>query len=107
MTPTSAFLVQHLIFVFFLYGLAFFAMGLALLLARRRHGLFPLALALGPLATFALLHGAHEWYAMFQLGDGQSHYRLTTLSVTIGWIENASRSLKLDLLINRFVLHCG
>ncbi|MCB0081229.1 MAG: hypothetical protein KDE47_09875, partial [Caldilineaceae bacterium] len=71
MNPISAFLVHHLIFVYFLYGLAFFAMGLALLLARRRNPALPLAVALGPLTLFALLHGAHEWYEMFQLIDAR------------------------------------
>ena len=103
MNPISAFLVQHLIFVFFLYGLAFFAMGLALLLARRRTVSFPLVLALGPLATFALLHGAHEWYEMFQLIDAHRHrlppplwidgVRLVLLVLSFGallWFGNAS-----------------
>jgi signal transduction histidine kinase len=73
MNPISAFLVQHLIFVYFLYGLAFFVMGLALLLVRRRNPSFPLAVALGPLTVFALLHGIHEWYEMFQLIETQIH----------------------------------
>lgn len=66
MNPISAFLVRNLIFVYFLYGLAFFTMGLALLLVRRRNTAFRLAVALGPLTAFALLHGIHEWYEMFQ-----------------------------------------
>jgi signal transduction histidine kinase len=51
--------------IFFLYGLAFFSMGLAITLevgrgtdARLRH-------ALRPLAGFGLLHGVHEWLEMF------------------------------------------
>jgi signal transduction histidine kinase len=51
--------------IFFLYGLAFFSMGLAITLevgrgtdARLRH-------ALRPLAGFGLLHGIHEWLEMF------------------------------------------
>jgi signal transduction histidine kinase len=51
--------------IFFLYGLAFFSMGLAITLevgrgtdARLRH-------ALRPLAAFGLLHGIHEWLEMF------------------------------------------
>ncbi|MFN8442477.1 MAG: GAF domain-containing sensor histidine kinase [Caldilineaceae bacterium] len=66
MNPISSFLVRNLIFVYFLYGLAFFTMGLALLLVRQRSTSFRLAVALGPLTAFALLHGAHEWYEMFQ-----------------------------------------
>jgi signal transduction histidine kinase len=53
------------IFVFFFYGLAFFSMGLAILL-ERGHGSNPrLLLALAPLAAFGLIHGSHEWLEMF------------------------------------------
>lgn len=52
--------------VFFVYGLAFFSMGVAIVLeggraldARLRH-------ALRPLAAFGLVHGGHEWFEMFQ-----------------------------------------
>lgn len=52
--------------VFFVYGLAFFSMGIAIVLeggraldARLRH-------ALRPLAAFGLVHGGHEWFEMFQ-----------------------------------------
>lgn len=62
MNPISAFWVHNLIFVFFCYGLAFFSMGLALLLARRRWATFQLEIAIDPLASFALLHAAHDWF---------------------------------------------
>lgn len=69
--------------IYFVYGLAFFSMGLAVGLEVWRGRLWPsrpggqltLAWALGPLAMFGLLHGIHEWVAMFQLiggnGSGQ------------------------------------
>jgi hypothetical protein len=51
--------------IYFLYGLAFFSMGLVTILevgrcrdARFRHALFYLA-------AFGVLHGIHEWYEMF------------------------------------------
>lgn len=50
--------------IFFFYGLAFFSMGLAILLevgrgdARLKH-------ALRTLAAFGLVHGGHEWLEMF------------------------------------------
>jgi signal transduction histidine kinase len=57
------------VFIFFVYGLAFFSMGLALALEggrgsdpRLRHGLRALAL-------FGLIHGVHEWVEMFELMD--------------------------------------
>jgi len=66
MNPISAFFVRHIVVVFFVYGLAFFAMGLALLLASRRTSEFRFARAIRPLAIFGLAHGVHEWIEMFQ-----------------------------------------
>lgn len=66
----SAFFAQNIVLVYFLYGLAFFSMGLAVLLESGRASEFRLARAMGPLATFGILHGIHEWLAMFvQLGE--------------------------------------
>ena len=52
--------------IFFIYGLAFFSMGLAITLeanrgsdARLRHGLRALAI-------FGIIHGIHEWIEMFE-----------------------------------------
>jgi GAF domain-containing protein len=66
MNPISAFFVRNIIAVFFFYGLAFFAMGLALALASRRASEFRFAQAIVPLAAFGILHGLHEWLEMFQ-----------------------------------------
>lgn len=94
MNPISVFLVRNLIFVFFLYGLAFFAMGLALLLVRQRRTTFHLALAIGPLTAFAFLHGAHEWYEMFQQIAGQSDGRQ---------LSPIEEGLRLALLLSSFL----
>jgi signal transduction histidine kinase len=58
---------QYLSLVYFLYGLAFFCMGLAIMLElghatdeRLRH-------AFRPLAAFGFLHGIHEWVEMWEL----------------------------------------
>lgn len=51
--------------VFLLYGLAFFSMGLAIILEGGRGSDDRLRLALRPLAAFGLLHGIHEWIEMF------------------------------------------
>ena len=56
-----------MITVYFLYGLAFFALGLTMALARRRRSDFRFVKAIGALAAFGLLHGLHEWLEMFQL----------------------------------------
>lgn len=52
--------------IFFIYGLAFFSMGLAILLERGRSSDPRLFHALRLLAFFGLVHGGHEWLEMFQ-----------------------------------------
>jgi signal transduction histidine kinase len=59
--------------IFFLYGLAFFAMGLALLLELGRTIDSRFKLAIVPLVVFGLVHGFHEWFEMFEL-IGQQTY---------------------------------
>ncbi|MBI2953449.1 MAG: sensor histidine kinase [Chloroflexi bacterium] len=54
-----------LIVIFFIYGLAFFAMGLAVAIESRRSTAVVLASSLKYLAIFGLLHGAVEWLDMF------------------------------------------
>ena len=66
MNELSQFFVRNIIPVYLLYGLAFFSMGLALLLAGRRTSAFRFAAAIVPLAWFGILHGVHEWAEMFQ-----------------------------------------
>ena len=56
-----------LITVYFLYGLSFFSMGLAIWLEVGRSSKLEFAWALRPLAVFGLVHGSHEWWEMFQL----------------------------------------
>ncbi|MBI1280737.1 MAG: hypothetical protein GC179_21615 [Anaerolineaceae bacterium] len=51
--------------VLFVYGLTFFVMGLAIFLQSRRHSRLRLARDLYWLAAFGILHGIHEWGAMF------------------------------------------
>jgi signal transduction histidine kinase len=53
--------------VFFLYGLAFFSMGLAILLEGGRASDVRLRHALRPLAAFGFLHGFNEWLEMFSI----------------------------------------
>jgi signal transduction histidine kinase len=67
MGAISAFFTDNLVYVFFFYGLAFFALGLVVLLESGRASEFRFARAMLPLALFGLLHGVHEWYEMFQL----------------------------------------
>ena len=51
--------------VLFVYGLTFFLMGLAIFLQSRRYSRMRLARDLNWLAIFGVLHGIHEWGAMF------------------------------------------
>lgn len=51
--------------IFFLYGLAFFSMGLVITVEVGRGTDAGLRHALRPLAAFGLIHGAHEWLEMF------------------------------------------
>ncbi len=51
--------------IYFIYGLAFFSMGFAIILEVGREAGTRLHIALRPLAAFGLLHGVHEWMEMF------------------------------------------
>ncbi len=53
--------------VYFLYGLAFFSMGLLVALEGGRSSDIRLRKALRPLAGFGILHAFHEWIEMFAL----------------------------------------
>ena len=54
-----------IIVVFSAYGLAFFSMGLVVMLEGGRAADARLKHALRPLAAFGLIHGVHEWLEMF------------------------------------------
>lgn len=58
---------MDIITVYFLYGLSFFSMGLAVLLEVGRSSELDFARALRSLAGFGLVHGIHEWLEMFLL----------------------------------------
>ena len=53
--------------IYFFYGLAFFVMGLAVLLELGRTSELRLARSMPWLAAFGLIHGSHEWLEMFEL----------------------------------------
>jgi signal transduction histidine kinase/DNA-binding response OmpR family regulator len=61
---------DHMLLVFFIYGLAFFLLGIAILLQPRWGSAFKIGTSLWLLAGFGLLHGLGEWMDMFlTLGD--------------------------------------
>ena len=57
--------MTDIVVVFFVYGLAFFSMGLAMALEAERSPSLAEAKVLRPLAVFGLLHGTHEWLEIF------------------------------------------
>jgi signal transduction histidine kinase len=67
--------------IFFSYGLAFFSMGLAILLELGHGKDLRLRHAFRPLAVFGFLHGGHEWLEMF---DGL-HLLPGQFSIPIIW----------------------
>jgi len=82
---------HFIIAVYFLYGLAFFSMGLLVILEGNRASDIRLRKALRPLAGFGIVHGIHEWVEMFDqiellLGHNQTivpeYVRLALLAVS-------------------------
>jgi signal transduction histidine kinase len=57
---------HFIIIIYFLYGLAFFSMGLLVILEGNRASDLRLRKALRPLAGFGIVHGIHEWAEMFE-----------------------------------------
>ena len=54
-------------FVFFIYGLSFFVLGLSILVYPKKGSAFKLATHLYLVAGFGLIHGMNEWADMFIL----------------------------------------
>ena len=54
-----------MIFIWFIYGLAFFALGLVIVVYPKKGSMFRLANHLWLIAGFGLLHGINEWLDMF------------------------------------------
>jgi len=56
---------HYIIAIYFFYGLAFFSMGLLVIMEGNRASDTRLRMALRPLAGFGIVHGLHEWVEMF------------------------------------------
>jgi signal transduction histidine kinase len=72
--------------IYFFYGLAFFCMGLAILLELAHGSDQRLRHAFRPLAAFGFLHGAHEWIEMWELQGtlpGQYTYPVLWTSIDL------------------------
>jgi signal transduction histidine kinase len=59
--------LSPIILIYFFYGLAFFSMGLLVMLEGGRSSDARLRRALRPLAAFGLVHAANEWLEMFDV----------------------------------------
>ncbi len=59
--------------IYFVYGLAFFAMGLAVALEIGRGEPTRFRRAMRPLAVFGIMHGLHEWLDMFAIVGQQAY----------------------------------
>lgn len=65
MAPTSGFFESNIILIFFVYGLAFFLMGVVVAVESRRTSALSLARSLWLLGVFGLLNGMVGWIDMF------------------------------------------
>jgi len=70
---------DHMLVVFFVYGLAFFLLGTAILLKQDKRSTLKLRSLLLLLAGFGLLHGASEWSDMF-LALGETYLDAVSFS---------------------------
>lgn len=71
--PWTEFFGTRLPHIFFVYGLSFFALGIAVALEIGRGEPGRFRRAMWPFALFGLIHGTHEWIEMFAL-IGQEAY---------------------------------
>ena len=82
-----------LFLVYFVYGLAFFGMGMALGVESSRSPALADAKVIRPLAIFGLIHGTHEWLEAYLM---QSEVYGVTLPAWLSWS-------RLFILITSFV----
>ncbi|NUM44130.1 MAG: sensor histidine kinase [Anaerolineales bacterium] len=86
---------NFLLLIFFLYGLAFFSMGLIVALESGRTTDERLHHALRPLAAFGLIHGVHEWIELslildvlpFQHEALEAYYGLRTALLAFSFLS--------------------
>lgn len=101
---TASLLDPWLFFLYyFIYGLAFFGMGLAMALESGRSPGLAEARVLRPLAAFGLVHGAHEWFEAFLLIFAPS---LTPLPAWVSWLRIVTLALSFSCLLV-FALNFG
>ncbi len=77
---------NSIVIIYFFYGLAFFSMGLLVMMEGGRSTDARLRMALRPLAGFGLVHATHEWMEMLELAGGvttQSNLGLYVLKFSL------------------------
>ncbi|HEX8991719.1 MAG TPA: hypothetical protein VF784_08565, partial [Anaerolineales bacterium] len=84
---------QTLLITYFFYGLAFFAMGIAMLLETGRSPALAEARSLRFLASFGMIHGTHEWLESYLM---QAQNAGTPLPAWLAWF-------RLALLVSSFI----
>lgn len=83
MSELTAFFESNLIFIYFVYGLAHFVMGLAVALETGRTSQLRFLRALPFLAAFGITYGINVWIEMFSLIAAQ----IPTVAQEPGWAE--------------------
>ena len=78
---------EIIIVIYFVYGLAFYSMGLALLVESGRASELGFARSMRLLAGFGLLHGIHEWIDMSEVA--LESYHASPLPPTLMWLRLA------------------
>lgn len=86
------------VIIYFFYGLAFFSMGLAIIIEGNRSTDERLRLSLRPLAAFGFVHGFNEWLDMLEHAGLVNH---------IGDFEYLWHGLKLGFLTFSFISLAG
>ena len=87
---------ETLAIVYFFYGLAFFSMGLIIVIEGGRGSDLRLRRALRPLAAFGLIHAANEWLEMFMalgLLPGQDMHQEAWTSLNLALLAFSFLSL--------------
>jgi signal transduction histidine kinase len=85
-----------LLLIYFIYGLAFWAMGLAVLLESGREATQREARSLRWLASFGMAHGSHEWLEAYLKSAAQVG---VWLPAWLGWLRIAVLAVSFGLLL--------
>lgn len=98
---------RNLDVVFLIYGAAFFAMGIAIIMKQRQESVFSLANILWLLAGFGIIHGINEWLDMFNIikkydSDAWGIARVSVLTLSYIFLFEFGRRL-VSLSSRRFL----